>query len=285
MILITGAAGKTGQALIRALARKGQAIRTLVHHARQAESLKAIGANETLVGDLRDAAILRQAMRAIRAVYHICPNVHPGEVAIGQAAVAAARESGVGHFVFHSVLHPQTEAMPHHWNKLRVEEMLFESRLAYTILQPCAYMQNMLAEWESIAERGIYRVPYSVDAPFSLVDLDDVAEAAARVLTEANHVGATYELAGPELLTPASIAGTLSKVLDRPVRAEQEAVSTWVERARSSGMGVYAIETLAKMFDYYDCHGLWGNPHALAGLLGHDPTHFAAFAARIGCTG
>jgi uncharacterized protein YbjT (DUF2867 family) len=211
--------------------------------------------------------------------------VHPDEVAIGQAAIAAARESGAGRFVFHSVLHPQAEAMPHHWNKLRVEEALFESGLNYTIVQPAAYMQNVLAEWGKIVEGGVYRVPYSVDAPFSLVDLEDVAEAAARVLTEAGHIGATYELAGADALTPASMAETLSTVLGRPVRAEQESIDAWADRAKASGLGSYAAETLAKMLRYYDRHGLWGNPRVLTLLLGREPTRFESFVRRLAAGG
>ena len=82
--------------------------------------------------------------------------------------------------------------MPHHWKKLRVEEMLFESRLPYTILQPATYMQNLLAYWCKIHEEGIFQLPYSVETRLSMVDLNDVAQAAAIVLTEPGHVGATY---------------------------------------------------------------------------------------------
>ncbi len=71
-----------------------------------------------------------------------------------------------------------------------------------TILQPTAYMQNILAGWRSIVEDGIYRVPYPIDTRISLVDLRDVAEAAARVLTEDGHVGATYELVGTGCFDP-----------------------------------------------------------------------------------
>ena len=63
------------------------------------------------------------------SVYHVCPNVSPDEIAIGRVSIAAARSAGVEHFVYHSVLHPQTEAMPHHWLKLRVEEALITSGL------------------------------------------------------------------------------------------------------------------------------------------------------------
>ena len=64
------------------------------------------------------------------------------------AAIRAAQSAGVERFVYHSVLHPQVEIMAHHWQKMRVEEQLFESGLSFTILQPAAYMQNVLAGWD-----------------------------------------------------------------------------------------------------------------------------------------
>ena len=72
------------------------------------------------------------------------------------------------------MLHPQIEAMPHHWEKMRVEEMLFAAGLDVTVLQPTAYMQNILGMARDIVEAG-FRVPYPVETPLSLVDLDDVA--------------------------------------------------------------------------------------------------------------
>jgi len=280
MILVTGASGKTGRALIRALVAKGQAVRALVRRAEQVEPIEALGAEQIIVGNMRDETAMWRAAQGVRAIYHICPNVHPDEVAIGKAAIAAARAAGVEQFVFHSVLHPQTEAMPHHWNKLRVEEALFESGLPYTILQPAAYMQNVLAGWDAIVARGVYSVPYSTQAPLSLVDLEDVAEAAAEVLTAPGHAGASYELAGPEVLTPAAIADALSRGLQRPVHAEQMTIEAWVRSAEESGMGTYPIDTLVKMFRYYDRYGLWGTARVLGDLLGRAPTRFEAFVAR-----
>ena len=280
MILVTGASGKTGRAIIRALVAKGQQVRALVRRAEQARPTESLGAQEVVIGELRDEATLRQAAQGIRAIYHICPNVHPDEIAIGKAATTAAQAAGVKQFVFHSVLHPQTEAMPHHWNKLRVEEALFESGLPYTILQPAAYMQNVLASWDAIVAQGVYSVPYSTQAPLGLVDLDDVAEAAAEVLTAPGHAGAIYELAGPEVLTPAAIADALSRGFQRPVHAEQMTIEAWVRSAEESGMGTYPIDTLVKMFRYYDRYGLWGNARVLSDLLGRAPTRFEAFVAR-----
>jgi NAD(P)H dehydrogenase (quinone) len=281
MILVTGAAGKTGRAIVRALVAREQIVRALVHRNEQAQLVESLGAQEAVVGDMRDQGTFKRAASGVRAVYHICPNVNPDEIQIGKAAIAAARDARVEQFVFHSVLHPQTTAMSHHWNKLRVEEALFESGVPYTILQPASYMQNVLAGWQAIVERGAYPVPYSVGSRLSMVDLQDVAQAAAVVLTERDHLGATYELAGPEVLTQTQVAEILSRQLNRPVRAEQVTIEAWTRQAQASGIGAYQIETLVNMFRYYDLYGLCGNPRVLGNLIGHVPTKFEAFVERI----
>jgi len=280
MILVTGAAGKTGRAVIQSLVAKGEAVRALAHRPAQVRLVEEIGAREVVVGDMRLQATMDRAAQGVRAVYHICPNVSPDEVAIGQVAITAARSAGVEHFVYHSVLHPQVEAMPHHWQKLRVEEQLFESGLFYTILQPAAYMQNVLAHWDQVMEQGVYPVPYAVETRLGMVDLEDVAEAAAVVLTEPGHAGAICELAGAEVLSQVEVAVILSQQLGRPVRAEAVPLETWERRARGSGLGDYQVETLVKMFRYYERHGFWGNPRILGWLLGRPPTTFAAFVER-----
>jgi uncharacterized protein YbjT (DUF2867 family) len=280
MILVTGAAGKTGRAVVRALVARGAGVRALARRPAQVRPLKELGAQEVIVGDMRLQATMEEAIQGIRALYHICPNMSPDELAIGQLAMAAARSAGVSHFVYHSVLHPQTEAMPHHWQKLRVEEGLFESGLPYTILQPAAYMQNVLAGWDQIVERGVYRVPYAVETRLGMVDLEDVATVAAVVLTQPGHDGAIYELASGEALTQAEVAAILSHGLGHPVRAEVVSLEAWEEGARVRGLDDYQVETLIKMFRYYERHGFWGNPNVLHWLLGRPPTTFAAFIKR-----
>jgi uncharacterized protein YbjT (DUF2867 family) len=283
VILVTGAAGKTGRAVIRVLAAKGEAVRALVHRSEQVRLVEEMGAREVVVGDMRLQAAMDQAAWGVQTVYHICPNMSPDEVAIGQAAMSAARSAGVQHLVYHSVLHPQVEALPHHRQKLRVEEQLFESGLPCTILQPAAYMQNVLAYWSQITGQGVYPVPYAVETRLGMVDLEDVAEAAAIVLTEPGHVGATYELASAEVLSQAEAAAILSQQLGHPVRAEAVPLETWERRARESGLGDYQVETLVKMFHYYERYEFWGNPRVLGWLLGRPPATFAAFVERSRC--
>ncbi len=280
MILVTGAAGKTGRAVVRALAARGARIRALVHRVDQIAALKTLGASEGIAGDMRIPATLSQAVQGVQAIYHICPNVSPDELHTGKYILIAARSAGVEHFVYHSVLHPQAEAMPHHWQKLRVEEQLYVSGLPYTILQPTVYMQNVLASWSRITVEGIYPVPYEVETRLSLVDLEDVAEAAALVLTGPGHLGATYELVGALALTQVEVAASLAQALGRPVRAEEISRLVWEQGVRAAGMGEYAVATLLKMFQYYERYGFEGNPNVLAWLLGRPPTSLAAFLER-----
>ena len=277
---MTGASGKTGKAVVTALARAGAPTRALVRRASQIEVLTNLGAHEVMSADMRLTPELRRAVENIRAVYHICPNVNPDEVDIGRRVIAAAQEAGVEHLVLHSVLHPQTEQMPHHWNKLRVEEALFESGLNFTILQPTAYMQNLLAGWKLITDGGVLRNPYPVETRLSLVDLEDVAEAAAMVLTKRGHTGATYELVSTLPLTQTGVAAILSDALGRPVRAEAEPLEVWAARARTAGLGDYQLATLIRTFQYYERYGLIGNPNMLRWLLGREPTALVEFARR-----
>jgi NAD(P)H dehydrogenase (quinone) len=286
MILITGAAGKTGRAVVKALLAMGvspkkEPIRALVRRPEQIQALLDLGLQEVVVGDLLSPDVLEGAARGIRAIYHIPPNVNPDEVRIGQGLIQAARSAGVEHFVYHSVLHPQTEAMPHHWQKLRVEELLLTSGLDFTILQPTVYMQNVLAQWDQILNHGVFLVPYAASTRLGMVDLEDVAAAAAVVLLENGHQGAIYELCGSDVLSQEEVAAILAQVTGRVVRVEIQPKQLWEQQALASGLGEYQVSTLLKMFEYYEQYGFWGNPQVLGWLLKRQPDSFQAFIQRV----
>lgn len=281
MILITGAAGKTGRAVTRALAEANVEVRSLVHREEYAELVRDAGAKSVIVGDMGDPILMQRGMDGVQAVYHICPNVSPQEVTFGRIAMNQAVQAGVEHFVYHSVLHPQTQKMPHHWLKLRVEEALLESGLLFTILQPAAYMQNILGQWDSIKSTGIYQVPYPVETRLSIVDLEDVAKAAAIVLSQPGHIGATYQLVGPDMLTQSEVAEIIGQKLERQVVVEQVSIEGWEKDAKARGLGDYQIRSLMRMFRYYGRYGFWGNSNVLSNLLGRKPVGFTDFIKRI----
>jgi len=279
-LLVTGAAGKTGLAIIQALIAKGESVRALVFRHNQVALLNQLGAREVVVGNMLSQESVKEAVAGVRTIYHICPNMHPDEFAIGQIVVACAKSAGCERFVYHSVLHPQIQAMPHHWNKFLVEGHLFESGLSCTILQPAAYMQNILANWHQIIADGIYSVPYAADTRLSMVDLEDVVEAATTVLTEPGHEGATYELSGPDVLNQKEVAAILEEQLNRSVSVQGIGIEVWQEQAKSNGLGDFQIDTLSKMFLYYERYGFWGNPKVLGMLLGRTPGSFAEFVNK-----
>lgn len=157
MILVTGANGQTGRAIIKSLLSKGEKIRTLVYNTEQIQEIKSLGEMEAVVGDMMKQEDVDKAFEGIRAVYHICSAVNPNEIEIGKIAINAARKAKVEHFVFHSVLHSVLQDMPHHQKKLLVEELLVNSGIPYTIIQPAVFMQNIMESWKSLKERGVFQ--------------------------------------------------------------------------------------------------------------------------------
>jgi uncharacterized protein YbjT (DUF2867 family) len=206
------------------------------------------------------------------AVYLIAPNMHADEPGVVARVLAAARSAGVTRIAYHSVLHPYAPAMPHHLAKAVGEDLLRRSGLEWTVLQPCAYMQNLVPA--RLPTEIV--VPYSTAARFSLVDLGDVAAAAAAVLRDGRHAGATYELCGPARVSVRDVAAVAG------VPARQITIPDW-RRTTGAALSGRVQDGLAAMFAYYDDHGLVGNPHALRWLLGREPRTVAdvvATAAR-----
>jgi uncharacterized protein YbjT (DUF2867 family) len=271
LILVTAAAGRTGRAVVRAMAARGVAVRALVRRPEQVAPLRTDGAAEVVVGDLRDRAALRRAVHGAGGAYYICPAMNPDEEEFGVGLMKAMREAGAWRLVYHSVLHPQAADLPHHLMKLHTERRVVDSGLAYTVLQPAPYMQNLAPHRYDVVTHGVYRVPYSVLAPFSWIDLRDVALVAATMVADPGHDAATYELAGPEPLSSVQVAERWAAVLGRPVRAEAMRREAWAASLDRSGVGGFALEARAAMTKYYDRHGMVGNANTVKWLLPRPP--------------
>ncbi|WP_242839919.1 NmrA family NAD(P)-binding protein [Clostridium botulinum] len=134
---------------------------------------------EVVAGDMMNQRDVEEAFIGVSAVYHICSAVNPNEVEIGQMAINAARKAKVEHFVYHSVLHSVLQDMLHHQKKLKVEELLVNSAIPYTIIQPAVFMQNILESWNSLSEKGIFQQKFftTQETRMCMVDLEDLAEA------------------------------------------------------------------------------------------------------------
>jgi len=246
-VAVVGGTGKTGRAVCAALAGVGATARPLGRAA---------------------FADLPAVLAGVDAVHLIAPNLHPDEPAYVARVLDGMAEAGIRRVVYHSVASPYAPAMPHHLGKAIAEDVVRRSDADWTILQPCAYVQNLLPA----VRTGELAVPYSTETRFGLVDLDDVGAAAAVVLTETGHVGATYELGGPAPVSVTDVAAIATDVLGRPVTARRtdpdEDVHPW----------------LRAMFDYYDRYGLPAGPLPLRALLGRDPASVRAVLERDGNT-
>ena len=279
-VLVTGAGGRTGQYIVPALVDAGHRVRFVTRQAQYSGPLSQYADVTPITVDLGDDNDVARAMDGAQAVYHIPPNMNPDEVALGKRVINAAQAAGVAHFVYHSVLHPQVQGLTHHWNKVFVEEALIESALAYTILQPTSYMQMIAGDWEGISKRGVHTLAFSPKAKLSLVDLEDVGAAAAKVLGNDEHFYAIYELGGPAMLSCEDKARVLTDVLGHPVRAGQDTLDDFRAKAKAAGMPHHVMETRARMFDHYDTNGLAGNGNVLGWLLGRPPNSFEIYVRR-----
>ncbi len=260
-VLVVGATGKTGRAVCAALVAAGVPVRSAVRAGREPS---APAGTTPVVVDMATGHGLAAALDGARAAYHLAPNMHPDEVGIAARVATAAADGGLERLVFHSVLHPDDARMPHHLRKAEAEAVLRERLGArLTVLRPAAYHQNLVAQ----AMAGMLRVPYSLDAPFTNVDLADVAQVAAAALGGA-HAGMALDLAGPELLTTRQLAEQAATALGQEVGAVRISLQEW----RAGPGAVFDDQPradLTAMFAAYDDSGLTGDPTMLPGLLGH----------------
>jgi uncharacterized protein YbjT (DUF2867 family) len=262
VIVVTAAGGPTGTAVVRALWSRGEQVRAVVGSDRPHPELSALSV-DVAVADLTVPAEIQPLLADARALYLMWPNFDPAEASGATALLAAARQAGVPRVVYHSVLRPQARSMPHHAAKDRVEESLDASGLAWRILQPCAYSANLDDALTAAARTGRFRSPWGLAQAQSLVDLRDVAEAAAVLLTADGLDGGTFEAAGPEPLTALRIAELLEARVGRPVIAVDVLPDGPVPPAEA-----YAARCRRLMFDHYRAHGFTGSPRVLEVLLG-----------------
>ena len=275
MIVVTAAGGRTGTAVVRSLCAQGRPVRAVVASGRARPELDDAGA-EVAVADLADPRTVAPLLADAEALYLMWPNFDPRETAGATALLDAARTAGVGRVVYHSVLRPQARSMPHHAAKDRVEEHLDRSGLAWRVLQPCAYADNLDGALPGVAATGRFPSAWGLDHGQSLVDVRDVADAAAVLLTEDGLDGGTFEAVGPESFTAGRIAELLADRLGRPVTPVDAVPDGPVPPIED-----YAAHCLSRKFDHDRAHGFTGSPRVLTALLGRPPRSLADHLADL----
>lgn len=214
-VLVTGATGSTGTALLAALQRRGTPVRAMIRKDADAARVTRLGASP-VVADFQDRASLSEALAGVQQAYLVTPSSENAEAQQIAFAEQAAR-AGLKHLVVLSQL-GASEDSPVRFLRYHavVERRTRELGLAYTFLRPNLFFQGLFALAPSIAGQGRFHAPIG-DARVSAVDVRDIAEVAATALTEPDHLGRTYTITGPHALTHHDMAATLSTALGSTV--------------------------------------------------------------------
>jgi uncharacterized protein YbjT (DUF2867 family) len=207
MILVTGATGNIGSALVGQLHDRGAVrVRGLTRDPGRASFPEGIAAVE---GDLTRADSLKAVLEGVRSLFLLSGMGADAEV------LAVARQAGVEHVVLVSSITVQTHPhLPAAGENLAVERLLVDSGMAWTILRPTQFASNTLWWAQSIREEGLVRAPYA-DTGLPSIHPADIAAVARVALTEPGHSGRTYALTGPERVTVRQQVAAIAAALGR----------------------------------------------------------------------
>ena len=236
MILVLGATGKVGRALVPALLDAGAAVRALTRDpAKAAIDPRA----ETVRGDLDDTAALPRLLDGVDRVFVLTQGAG---LERERAVAEAAARTGVRHLVKLSttgVHFGQDDPITR--THAEAEQVIREAGPDWTILRPGAFMDNRFAWRNSVRADSAVYVPEG-DPASALVHVRDIADVAVLALTQAGHAGETYELTGGEALTTEQQVALLSEALGRPLKFVEEPVAAARERMFSFGWPAQMID-------------------------------------------
>jgi len=277
MILITGATGLCGSAAIHEFSRRGQRVRALVR--RPASMPPHV---DVVHGDMSRPTTLGPALDGVttallisssdaRMVETQCSFIDAARAhGVERIVKLSGRESGIGF-----------DATKFRFTRMHeeIERYLESSGVRWTHLRPSQFMQVYLREARAIASTGALRLPLA-DIELSPIDVRDIAAVAHAVLGDEAHHGQRYDLTGPEALTMATIAATISRAIERPVRYQ----SISLEERRDA---LLAAGTPADLADAMDEQARERLRHPKSRVVvelqrrcGVVPTPFADFAVR-----
>jgi uncharacterized protein YbjT (DUF2867 family) len=229
-MLVLGATGGQGGAVIDALLAHAAPVRALVRDPRTGSARRLTDRGvEVVAGSLFDEASLAAAMRAIAGIFAMTTPFEHGvdaEVQQGRAILAAARRARVPHLVFSSVAGAnQHSGVPHFDSKAAIESELVATEIAHTILGPTYFFDNALGGVDRIRD-GVLDLPLPPNRPLQQLARPDLgAFAATALLHPAGYLGQRIELAS-DAPTPAQMAHALGTAVGHPVRHEQTPLAT-----------------------------------------------------------
>ena len=273
--LVTGATGQQGGAVARALLAAGQTVRVLARDFPRAESLVDAGAR-VVVGDMTDRQQMERACRGAESVFLMGTPYAAGPEAEWQqlkTCIDAAQNTGVKHVVYSSVQRAVDLAdVPHYAQKIRAEEYLQASGLAWTILRPVFFMDNFGAD--ALAGNllaGRLHAPMPPHVATQLIAVDDIGHAAATVLAAPEAwAGKTLDLAG-DALTWEEIAAAIGSAIGRTVDF-YPLPPEWVAESMGPDYAAY--------YDWLWKEGFTASLDGMRETLGFQPKDFATYLSE-----
>ena len=268
MILITGASGSVGKAVLQEAIRTGSKVRGMFRS--KEDAAKAPSECEAVLADYADKQSLRKALDGVSAVYVVCSPI-PQLVELESNMVDACQEAEVKHVVLNSALGAgdYPKSFPG-WHR-KVEDKLKAAGMSYTIVRPNGFLQNIVAfNAPSIRTQGAFYAAMG-DAKVSYLDVGDIAVVAVKSLHGGAHGGKTYELNGPEAISNQELAKRISRITGRTVNYVDIPESAQRESMLGLGMPEWQVTALLELQQYYRQGGAARTDGLLQSLIERPP--------------
>jgi uncharacterized protein YbjT (DUF2867 family) len=276
-ILAIGGTGTVGSQVITQLVERGATVRALVRNNDSAKKLPR--QVEPVIGDLLDPVEVHKALEGVDKLY-LLNAVVPDELTQGLIAYDLAKKLKLSQVVYHSVFRAEHFLdVPHFASKVAIENAIKTFEVPFTIIRPNYFYQNDASMKDVIMGAGVYPMPLGTPG-ISAVDVRDIAEATAIVLTTDGHLGKTYNLNGPDVLSGAKVALIWSELLGKKIQYTGEDLDSFEAQMRQYAPAWLAFD-LRMMFQGYLERGFVAEDEDLAtltALLGHPPRRYQDFA-------
>jgi uncharacterized protein YbjT (DUF2867 family) len=276
VILVTGATGRQGGAVARALLAHGHAVRAMTRKPDGAGARALAGQGAAIVyGDLDDPASLERALKGAWGALAVQDSWEAGvvrEEAQGKRVAELARLAGVQHFVYQSVASAhRSTGIPHFDNKWRVEETVRSLGFpSCTIIRPTFFMENFLSpSFKPGIDQGAVTLGIRPETRLQMIAVADIGQY-GRLAFERHEAlnGRALDIAGDELTMP-EVARVLSAVTGRTIGFRHVPI----EEVRK------ASDDFAKMLEWFDAVGYTADIKGLEAEFGIRPTSLREWAS------